>query len=77
MAPLSIQLDDVDYVISKGLLVNPLLMQHSRRGSASASPVSLNNATFTMDGILARNDRVLVACISNSCNVIVCKVVSV
>lgn len=77
VAPLSVQLDDVDFTISKGLLVNSLLLQHSRRGSASASPVGLSNATFTMEGVLAKNDRVLVARISNACNVIVCKVVSV
>ncbi len=77
MSPLTLQLDGVDFDISKGILVNASLLSHSRNGSVSGTPVSINNARISMDADLRAGDRVAVAQISNACNVIVCKVVSV
>lgn len=76
VSPLTLQLDDVDFEISKGLLVNHSLLQHSRSGNISSSEISLSNATISVSGALTSGDRVLVARVSNACNVILCKVVS-
>lgn len=77
MSPFTLLLDDVDFDISKGILVNSLLLAHTRSGSVSGSPVSINNAKISMYADLKAGDRVAVAQISNACVVIVCKVVGV
>lgn len=76
VAPLMLRLDDVDFDISKGILINSSLLQHTRSGSVSGSPVSINNATITMKGDLAPGDRVAAIRMNSACTVIVCKVVS-
>lgn len=85
VSPIALQLDDVSFEITSGILVNEGLLKRSEKGSATgyasfrgeSGNISIDNMGYNFSGRLAKGDRVLVNMINESCFVIVCKVVEV
>lgn len=79
--PLELQLDDVSFTITSGILVNEGMINRTEAGSLSGSAsfagesgrISISGIGYNFHGRLKAGDRVLVNMINESCFVIVCK----
>lgn len=82
VSPMVLQLDDVSFEITSGVLANEGLLSRSEGGSLSGTAsfsgesggISIYNAGFSFGGRLSAGDRVLVIMLDEGCFVIVCKV---
>lgn len=80
--PIELQLDDVSFTITSGVLVNEGMISRSEGGSLEGNAsfsgesgrISISGLGYSFNGRLKAGDRVLVNMINESCFVIVCKV---
>lgn len=81
VSPLILQLDDVSFEVTSGVLVNEGLLPRteggSLRGSASfageSGNISIDKAGYSFSWRLSAGDRVLVIMINEGCFVVACK----
>lgn len=82
VSPMVLQLDDVSFEITSGILVNEGLLSRSEGGSLNGTAsfagesgsISIYNAGYSFSGRLSAGDRVLVIMLDEGCFVIACKV---
>lgn len=76
LSPLTVKFDDIGFDVNS-LLVNSLLMKHTRTGDITSHVMGLPDASIHFDGGLSAGDRVAGAAVGGSLYVILCKVVKI